>query len=605
MSTRQVTQFPGCAVLFMMCVAVSPATMAGQTVSYEALVHRLTDLEGLAVLPLAGEKGAMWSSYDRRSRYDSPSGKYVDWSANGDSGIRLHPSHPNHVPDQLFHPLEDDAIVMAEMEGPGVIWRIWSAQADQGQVAIYLDGQAEPTIAMPFAHYFDGQHEPFTYPSLVYHASGGHNLYVPIPYQKSCKVVAQKNWGRFFEFTYATFPKGTIVPTFSLPLSVPAKAALAQVDAFLRNEVGTDPAGRRQEQESLKKTVVAPAGQITEIARLAGPRAVTALKVTAAFRNRAEEIAALRKLVLQVTWDGKDRPDVWCPLGDFFGTAPGVNLYRSLPLGMTRDGFYSYWYMPFGKSAVLEVNNEDEATHELTFEVVHAPLARSFSQMGHFHAKWHRDLPPVSADRWPDWTVLQARGPGRFCGMMLHAWTNHGEHWWGEGDEKFFVDGETFPSTFGTGTEDYFGYAWCNPTLFNRPFHNQTMHTQVRGHQSVNRFQLADHVPFQRSFEGYLEKYFPIRCACGYTYDVDKETGRIEPMGSGKMRKCLRCGKEFIPEVASSGDMLDVEYRDRTTFYAATVYFYLAPEISDPIKPTPAAQRHGYYDVAPAQGAQR
>ena len=66
--------------------------------------------------------------------------------------------------------------------------------------------------------------------------------------------------------------------------------------------------------------------------------------------------------------------------------------------------------------------------------------------------------------------MLQTEGRGRFCGVMLHVWNPRGG-WWGEGDEKFFVDGEKFPSTFGTGSEDYFGYAWCDPHLFQRAYH--------------------------------------------------------------------------------------------------------------------------------------
>ena len=89
------------------------------------------------------------------------------------------------------------------------------------------------------------------------------------------------------------------------------------------------------------------------------------------------------------------------------------------------------------------------------------------SSLGRFHAKWHRDafLPEDPERRKIDWTMLKTEGRGRFCGVMLHVWNPRGG-WWGEGDEKFFVDGEKFPSTFGTGSEDYFGYAWCNPTLF-------------------------------------------------------------------------------------------------------------------------------------------
>ena len=86
-----------------------------------------------------------------------------------------------------------------------------------------------------------------------------------------------------------------------------------------------------------------------------------------------------------------------------------------------------------------------------------------------------------------------------------------GHNWWGEGDEKFFVDGEKFPSWFGTGTEDFFGYAWCDPTVFTAPYHGQS-HThgrvQLAGNRVVTRVLMADSVAFSSSFEGCLEKYY-------------------------------------------------------------------------------------------------
>jgi len=126
---------------------------------------------------------------------------------------------------------------------------------------------------------------------------------------------------------------------------------------------------------------------------------------------------------------------------------------------------------------------------------------------------------PVPKDRWPDWTLLKTEGRGRFVGTMINILTEGrepcveqagtGHAWWGEGDEKFFVDGEVFPSTFGTGTEDYFGYAWGNPEYFERPFHCQSMTMENLGYQTVCRWHITDNIPFIGSFEGFLEKYYP------------------------------------------------------------------------------------------------
>ena len=188
----------------------------------------------------------------------------------------------------------------------------------------------------------------------------------------------------------------------------------------------------------------------TEAFELTGPRAITAIRGKMEFEDREDEMAALRELVLKITFDGEQKPAVWCPLGDFFGTAPGVNLYQSLVTGMTEEGS-----MPIGtcrsrNSAVVELVNEAKSTGEVEFEIVHAPLSRPFDGLGHFHCKWHRDAVTCREDRWPDWVMLNTEGRGRFCGVMLHVWNPRGG-WWGEGDEKFFVDGEKFPSTFGTG----------------------------------------------------------------------------------------------------------------------------------------------------------
>jgi hypothetical protein len=200
--------------------------------------------------------------------------------------------------------------------------------------------------------------------------------------------------------------------------------------------------------------------------------------------------------------------------------------------------------MPFARRAVVEVVNDGAKARRLTFDLNFEPLTRPIEELGRFHAKWHRDaFLPQEPGRAIDWTLLKTKGRGRFVGTMLHVWNPRGG-WWGEGDEKFFVDGEKFPSSFGTGSEDYFGYAWGNPTLFCRLFHGQTHNDGGnRGNVSLYRWHIADNVPFQTSFEGCIEKYFP---------------------------------------------------NERGTLYAATVYWYLAPGGEDPYGPVPVEERVGY-----------
>ena len=517
---------------------------AEDVLSYPDLVHRLVDMEHLAVLPRDGERCAQWSSYERASHYDATARKYRFWEANrdGDGFIRN----------------EGPVMVLAEMEGPGCLWRVWSALPEKGRVKIYLDGAEEPAVDMPFEDYFTGKAAPFDFPALSYGLEDkgcrGKNLYFPIPYQESCKIVAEKGWGKYFHFTYGTFPEGTRVPTFTGKLSTADRQALCEVDQYFQNSLGQHPSSRPLQWNAGDRSPEhVPAGGRRVVATLDGPNAVTAIRARVELGDREDQMAALRDVVLAVTWDGDAAPAVWCPLGDFFGTAPGVNHYRSLATGMTEDGWYSYWYMPFGEQAKIELINDGATPRNVQLEVATAPLTRPITELGRFHCKWHRDVFPVSEDRRPDWTLLKTAGRGRFCGAMLHAWVPKGgtyppvapgHAWWGEGDEKFFVDGEHFPSTFGTGTEDYFGYAWGHGGLFQMPYHGQTMTQNNHGHQSVFRWQVPDAVPFTQSFEGYLEKYFP---------------------------------------------------NDLPARYATTVCWYLSAEGEDPHKPAPAEQRSGYY----------
>ncbi len=511
-------------------IALTAAAVQAETLTYVDLVERLTDLEHLATLPARGEKCMQWSSWDRRSEYDADADRYIGWDANGDGGGIVRK--------------EGDELVFAEMEGPGVIWRIWSALPKEGHVRIYLDGATEPAVDLPFIGYFNRQNEPFAYPALVHEAARGQNCYVPIPFQKSCKITAQGDWGAYYHFTYTVYPEGTALPTFQRQLSQAEKDALAKANDLL-SHCGPSALSTPREQVE-RHTLGSSGGGQCVIGNSGQAGAIKTLRLKLDPPVEAEDRETLREWTIQIRWDGEKSPSVWAPLGDFFGTASGANAYRSLPCGLTDDGtWYSHWFMPFASDYEITLVNDGSERRKVELEIVTVPLEGDVEQYGRFHAKWHRDafLPEDPARRQIDWTMLKTEGRGRFCGVMLHVWNPRGG-WWGEGDEKFFVDGEKFPSTFGTGSEDYFGYAWCDPTLFENCYHNQTISMGNRGHISVNRWHITDNVPFQTSLEAAIEKYYP---------------------------------------------------NDRPTLYAATAYWYQAADQSDPYEPVGAEQRTGYW----------
>lgn len=475
----------------------------GTSYSYVDLVGSLTNLERLAQLPSSGETSAEWTSRDRASSYNSSTGQYLNWGANDDGR-------------GFIRTQADGGIVMAEMTGPGCIWRIWSAQAGTGHVKIFLDGSDTPVVDLAFQDYFNGTHAPFNYPSLVYTASGGFNSYVPIPYSVSCKVVAYGSWGQYFHFNYSTFATGVTVPTFTTNLTATEQRALSNVDDFFRNHLGSDPAGVRSGETTTTNSFTIALGQSVTALNTGGEGAITAFKVRInGMTGPEDQWTALRALTVSMSWDGETNASVWAPLGDFFGTACGYIPCSALPLGMQSDGWmYCYWYMPFAFQAQITIGNDGGVPRNIDVILTRAPLSKPIASLGRFHAKWNRGVYVTNNGRSPDYRFLDASGPGRFVGLALHVYQTVDVTpgpWWGEGDEKFFVDGEKIPSWFGTGSEDYFGFAWGTPGYFSKAFHTQALappgNLFAPGNRAVNRFHITDNVPFQNHFEGCLEKW--------------------------------------------------------------------------------------------------
>lgn len=526
--------------LFIGCKQSSHSNKSDQNISYAELVGRLTNMKALAILPKKGEKTAMWSSYDRASKVDS-AGNFIDWAANID-GLR-----PQYIRK------EGDNEVLAEMKGPGAIVRMWSASPKKGKVKIYIDGKEKPIIDKSFIDYFKPSIPAFDFNQLVYETKArGFNNYVPIPYNKSCKIVAEPGWGQYYQFNYISFPKGTFVEKFDPTVKGAQQVALTKINTFFNKHMGDAPYQKKDFKKTAKNIILHP-GEKKTVIKLKSAGAISELRINVKYRDPGTIAELLRKTSIRMKWDGKSAAAVWSPLGDFFGTSPGWNEYRTLPMGMTKKWMYSYWYMPFAKGAEIILENKFDKPIQLQLEIKHEQLTKNnVEDYARFHAKWHRDLKSMPKDRWPDWRLLETKGKGRFVGTHLLVWNpkggscslgGPGYYWWGEGDEKFFIDGENFPSTFGTGTEDYFGYAWCDPAKFQRAFHSQTQNNDNMGYQPMNRWHIIDNIPFQKSFDGYLEKYFP---------------------------------------------------NSWPTQYATIVYWYLAPGGEDPLGKVPMKDRYGY-----------
>ena len=241
----------------------------------------------------------------------------------------------------------------------------------------------------------------------------------------------------------------------------------------------------------------------------------------------------LRNLVLRMFWDGEETPSVEVPLGDFFGAVgPTPHEFVSLPVHVSPAGGKSlsaYWHMPFGAGARIELTNDLQAgAANVYFYIDYQRFATLEPGLGRFHACWRRENPCRGESRRGEsnseflfggtnlsgddnYVILDATGCGHYVGCFLsihNLRSTHEWNWYGEGDEMIFVDGEGWPPTLhGTGTEDYFGGAYCPSEPFSAPYCGLVSGggENWSGVSTMYRFHVEDPIPFQRSIRVTIE----------------------------------------------------------------------------------------------------
>lgn len=166
-----------------------------------------------------------------------------------------------------------------------------------------------------------------------------------------------------------------------------------------------------------------------------------------------------RSAIIRMYWDGEEKPSVEVPFGDFFcnGWCERANV-NSMPIAVNpAGGMNAYWEMPFRKSAKITIENIDDVEYPLYYQIDYS-LTDIPDEAAYFHAQWRRSNPLAYKDVH---TIVDGiQGHGHYVGTYI-AWGVNNTGWWGEGEIKFYMDGdEEFPTICGTGTEDYFGGAW-------------------------------------------------------------------------------------------------------------------------------------------------
>ena len=178
------------------------------------------------------------------------------------------------------------------------------------------------------------------------------------------------------------------------------------------------------------------------------------------FTISAEDPHYPRTTVLRAYWDGEEDPSIEAPLGDFFAVGHGMRTtLNSYPVQISSSGraYNCYWRMPFRKSARLTMTNDSDKMVRALYWYIDWTREKFIPKdSAYFHARYRQEYPCESGN---DYVILEAEGRGHYVGTVQSvSMVERG--WYGEGDDRFFIDGESEPSLRGTGTEDYFCDAW-------------------------------------------------------------------------------------------------------------------------------------------------
>ena len=341
--------------------------------------------------------------------------------------------------------------------------------------------------------------------------------FFPIPYAKSCKVTVTEQ-PFFFQFTYRDYPEGTQVKTFTMEDFEAAKNLTENIGKTLLNPkiagagapLVLDGTLENDEEKSVEL-----------------PKGTAAVRELSVKLGSYEDPAVTRSIVLKMEFDGKQT--VWCPLGDFFGSGIGLNPFQGWYRTVSEDGTMSCrWVMPYRQSGRISIVNLGDKPVDVQLSAAVGDWTWDERSM-YFHAAW-RGQHPVPTRPYSDWNYVTLNGRGVYVGDTLTV-MNPVERWWGEGDEKIFVDGESFPSIFGTGTEDYYAYSWggISTDFYQHPFHAQvrshiynklnrktTSEANTSGYSTETRSRSLDTMPFGSSLQLDMEVWHWTECEMAY-----------------------------------------------------------------------------------------
>ena len=398
---------------------------------------------------------------------------------------------------------EGDKLVLAELEGPGVIQRIWTPTPTDDMLEFYFDGEQTPRLRLRFSDLFSGKVYPFVKPVCA-NEIGGYYCYVPIPYAKSCKIVFCGKKIMFHQFQYRSLP-GYDVKTWTGEFTPGERDMLASV-CRVWSEISpacTDYAVGQSEGARLveKRFTLLPGDETVFFEQRKGGR-IAGFEIDGGASFEGFD----RDVLLCARWDDDTRPAIHAPLADFFGYAYGKKAMRSMLIGCRGDVNYCYLPAPFDARSELKLRyvvreGARQNPIQVTTRVWVNDRARDIRTEGRLYTAWRREINPAKGEYYK---FLSKEGRGHYVGTVHQAQGFLAEMTgFFEGDDSTYMDGKM--RLHGTGSEDYYNGGWY--AMLDRwdrgvslPLHGSLDYSLPMARTGGYRFYMNDKLSFEREF---------------------------------------------------------------------------------------------------------
>ncbi|HPG39901.1 MAG TPA: DUF2961 domain-containing protein [bacterium] len=393
--------------------------------------------------------------------------------------------------------------VLAELRGPGVIHRIWTPTPTDKILQFFFDGEKEPRLSIAFSDLFSGRVFPFLNP-VVGNEVGGYYCYLPIPFQKSCKIVYCGDDIKFHQIQYRLLPDNETITSYHVNWSAAEKDALAHACRFWSMQeinFGKLALPQNQKVEITTKTITLTPGRASDLFTAATGGRILGIELSPA----AGFSGLNRDILLKAVWDSEPTPAILCPVADFFGYAFGKPSMQGILAGQKNDVNYCYLPMPFAHNAQLTFiyinrKNIEQSPLEISAKIYYTTAPLDTESEGKLYTQWRRINDP---EKGKPWIFADITGKGHYAGTILIAQgLTPGVTRFFEGDDITWLDGEM--RLHGTGSEDYFNGGWY--AILNRwdrstslPVHGSLDYSIPDSRTGGYRFYLADKLSFEKN----------------------------------------------------------------------------------------------------------